>query len=474
MTTTAHLMVRSAGAATVSQLWRLAVTFLTHLLLRRLITPEEMGIWAWAEPLFLILAQVRDVGLPGHVVRARTRPYGNFLRVELLWGGFLAAAVFVAAPHLRLFYAGAGDDFVPILRTLCLFFFIQGLGAVPLTFLEAELRVDRAVPAELARNAVFAILSLGLAASGFGVWSVIAGHLAGATLYAAMLWRAAWPELRRHLTRMRGATAGLLRLSWPLALLSLLELAVLKLDTFVLGPYFRAEIVGFVGLATYAVFFFPRLLADPVGRALYPALVRYRDDPPRAFEAFRIATLLLLAFAAPTACFLFVNAEWAVRFLGGERWLGAAAYLRVLSLVPLIRPLSMFGFELLLTRHRDRLLLLYTTTNLVALSGLGLFLIRTDLRELGMAVAGYFPLGLLFLAWGIYRLDPVAFRRLARDVVELYAVAALLFGPIAAFTARAGYPRLLLSCLAGALVLAWAWRRWGASYARFMRAETAP
>ena len=445
-------MIVSAGAASVSQVWRLAVTFLTHWALRRLVSPAEMGPWAWAEPAFLVLAQMRDAGLPGHMVREERKTFGNFLRVELIWGGGLALLIALGAPYLRVVYSDGGTDFEWIIRAFALFFFIQGLGAVPLTFLESELRVDKAVPAELARNAVFAIVSISLAFAGFGVWSLIIGHLLGAGLFALMLWRAVWSTI--DLTFMRGATGALIRLSWPVALLSLLEVAVLRLDTFILAPRFDSEVIGFVGLSMYAVFFFPRLLAEAIGRALYPALVRYRSTPERAFEAVRIATLLLSACAVPTALALFLNAEWAARFLGGREWVGAADYLRVLALVPLLRPLSMFGFELLLTRHRDGLLVLYSLTNLIAMGGLGWILTQTDLRELGMAIAGYAPLGTIWLVWGLDRLGGPAFRGLLLDLARLYGTAALAFVPVGLLTPDDSVLRLAATAVAGILVVA--------------------
>lgn len=461
-----NMMIRSAGAASLSQVWRLGVTFGTYWVLRHLIAPAEMGPWNWAEPAFLVLAQMRDAGLPGHMVRENRRLFGNFFRVELLWGGALALLIMVGAPYLRLAYSDGGADFEWIVRAFALFFFIQGLGSVPLTYLEAELRVDKAVPAELMRNTVFATTSIGLALAGYGVWSMIVGHLLGASIFALMLWRAAWPTI--DLTYVRGATGALIRLSWPVALLSLLEQTVLRLDTLVLAPRFDSEIVGFVGLSMYAVFFFPRLLAESIGRALYPALVRYRDTPERAFEAFRMATLLLLTFAVPTAFALYLNADWAVRFLGGEKWAGAAQYLRILSLVPLLRPFAMFGFELLLTRHRDRLLILYSTINLVAMGGLGWYLIHTDLRELGMAVAGYAPLGMVVLIWGLNRLAPDAFRRLLVEILQLYLIAAIAFVPVLTLTPNDSLLRLVATAAAGLVVALVAGVRYRSDIARFL------
>lgn len=467
MSKIAHLLVASAGAATFSQVWRIGVTFVTHMLLRRMVPPEQFGVWVWVEPLFLIFAQVRDLGLPAHVMRSSRRPWGRYFALELGWGGAFSLALLVGAPVVALAYADHDAEVVAMIRSLCLFLFVQGLGSVALTYFEAELQVMRAIPAELARNVAFAAISLILARLGYGAWSMIVAHIASGVLYAAMLWWAARGRVRLEWTP--GTTRDLLRTTLPLALMAILELTVYRLDAFVLGLRFPTAVVGTAGLATYAAYFFSRHLADPIGRALLPGMVRYRDDPAQAFDAFRLATFFLTTFIVPTAYFLFVNAELAALFLGGEEWLGAATYLRVISLVPLVRPLSIFGPDYLLTLHRDRLLIIYTALNLASLGGLGLLLTETSLGPIGMAVASYFPLGLLVLAWGIHRADAAGLRRLTRDTVELYAVGALLFGPVLLVPAGSPMWRLSLSCLAGATLFGYTLWRFGEDYKRFMR-----
>lgn len=466
-------VMMSAGAASLSQVWRIGVTFATHMLLRRLIPPEEMGVWTWAEPLFLLLAQVRDLGVPGHIVRDEDKPFGNFLALQAAWGGTLSTLVFVGAPILALAYHDTDDAAPAVIRALCLFLFVQGLGAVPMVWFESEIQVQRTIPAELARNAAFAALSLWLAWRGHGVWSLIIAHIAAATLYTIVLW---WSAVRSKIVLRwsSGSTRRLVWVSLPLMVMSILEQAVLKLDAFVLGLRFDSAIVGTAGLAVFAVFFFPRHLADSIGRALYPAFVRYDAQPGRAFEAFRVATVFLSSLAVPMAFFLFVNAEAVALFLGGREWIGAADYLRILSLVPLVRPLAMFGLELLLTRHMDRVLLVYTLLNLVTLAGLGLWLTTTGLGANGMAVAGYFPLGILVLGWGIHRLAPKRFWKLLGELLQLDVVAALLFVPIALFVPLdALWTRALLSVAAGVVAVGYSWLRFGGAWTAFVRGQIA-
>lgn len=465
--TIAGRLLRSAGAATLSQIWRMGVTFGAHMALRRFVPPDQWGVYTWsADFLFMILAQIRDLGVTGHMVRDKEKPWGNFLAIEIGWGAAFTLAVFLAAPLLAMVNADQHPDLVPAIQALCIFLFVHGLGMVPMIYFEAELAVDETVPAEIARNLLFAALSLTLAMLGYGVWSLIIAHIAGATLFAVMLWWRAWGRMRLRFAP--GRTMRLVRLGLPLMAMALLEQLTLRVDALVLGIRFStADLATAVSLAGFAVYMF-RYLADPLGRALYPALMHYLDDPPRAFAAYRTATMALLTFAVPAGFFFLINAEGVVLVLGGVTWIGAVDYLRVASLTPLVRAFSFFGLELLLVRHQDRLLLVYTLANLLSLAGFGLLLTGSELGPIGMAVAGYLPLGNLLLAWAIYRLAPRGFRRLTADLLILYAVAAVLFLPLLLIPAEAHWWRFSISCVVGLLVVGYAVWRHGAEMRGFL------
>jgi O-antigen/teichoic acid export membrane protein len=466
---TAQKFLSSAGAATVSQIWRMAVTLGTHILLRRLIPPEELGLWNWVDPLFLVLAQVRDLGVNGQVVRDKRRPFGSFLGLELFWGGLFTVMVLVSAPWLGDLYRDHSVPVVTVIQAMCVFLFVHGLGMVPTIFFEVELQVRRTVRAEIIRNTLFALIALSLAIMGYGVWSAVIAHVAAATVYTVMIWFEAWGEIHFHRVDKLGA---LIRLSLPLMMLSLLELMVLRVDYFVLGYRFETAVVGFAGLAWQAVFFFSRMIADSVGRSLYPALVRYADEPRRAFEAYRVATVFMMSLSVPLAFFLFNNAELMVALLGGRGWEGAAGYLRWLSLVPLVRPLTMFGIELLLTLHLDAWQLACTTLNLLAVGGIGLWLTATGFGPLGMALAGYFPLGVLPLLWVLHKLAKGQLFGFFRQLLELEVVGAALFLPLYFLIPDHWLLwRFASSCLAGVAYLAYAWRRNDAMFGRFVRGD---
>jgi PST family polysaccharide transporter len=463
--TTARRLYRSTLAATVSQLWRVAVTFATRLVLRRLVDPRDWGVWDWALAVFLILGAVRDLGLVYHVVRVRPRPYGNLLAVEAVWGGALAAATWLGAPLLALGFSEAHPDVVGVLRWLGVFLLLDGLASVPRVYFESELQVGRAVVPELVRNLAFALTSIALAQAGLGVWSLVAAHVGSTALYAAHLW---WRARGRiPLTFERGRTGALLAGSLPLACIWFLLILVQYVDRLILGARFDAALLGNYALAYETAFMTVTILQPAVARALYPALAALAHAPRKMFEAYRLGTLLISAVEVPAACLLLVNAELVVRILGGADWVGAPTFLRLLALAPLVDPFTRLGGEVLKVRDGDRVWIVATTLTLASFGIVG-WLATGWVGAKGMALTNFLPLGAAVMVWGLHRVDPAAFRELVADLGWIYLPPVMPFG--AAWLLGGGpWGRLALSATAALLCFAITWWRFGPAFVAFAR-----
>ena len=466
-------LLRSSGAATLAQFVRVAAILLTHLALRRLIPPADWGLRDWTEALFLILATVRDLGLPSHVVRLRPMPLGNLLRVQAGWGAGLALLLLAGAPAIATLFETPRADVALVIRVMTLYLLFEGLSSVPLTFFEAELRIGRAVLPELARTFTYCAGALGLALAGYGVWSFVFAMIGSQALYTGLLWgRALRARPAMPLLYEPGRTGELLRAAIPLGSIWLLAFAASYVDALVLGSRFSDAVVGGYMFALVWAFFAFRILQQPIGRALYPAFVRFRDDPARQFEAYRLATKAILAIEVPAALVLFLNADLAVLLLGGERYAAQAGLLRLLAFAPLVDPLGHFGGELLIARHRDPLRIASLALQLAGLVGFGLWLSSAH-GPIGMAWAKFLPLGAPILVWALLRDDRPAFGRLALDLVEVYLAPLPLFAlawglaSLGDSLPYAPWLRFALSLGAALLSLAWFWRRFGKRFTTF-------
>lgn len=457
---------RSAGAATFSQAWRVGVTFGVTLFLRRLVPQGDWGLWEWAVVVFLIFGALRDLGLVYHVVRLKRRPYGNLLVLEAGWGGVLAAAVALAAPILGLAFKDAHPDKIAILRALCLFLYFEGLASVPRIYFENELAIGRTVLPEILRNLIFAAVSVGMAFAGYGIWSLLSAQVICTAYYAAHLWIRARPTMQ--LDYDPAGTWELVRHSVPLALIWFLVILTRYVDPLILGAQFTKETVASYAYAYFLAFLVTTTLVPAVTRALYPALVAYSEEPHRLLQAFRLATLFVLALEAPIAFFLFANPELTVRILGGRQWVDTPAFLVVLCFAPLVDPFSRLGGEVLKTYRHDRLWIVSCSLTLGSFLVFGIAL-TFGYGPIGMAWANFLPLGGVLMAWALRRIDPAAFRELCRDVGILYLVPVLPLLPLRFLLPDNAELRFALSIGAVALVFAIYARLFGPHFLRFLK-----
>ncbi len=467
---TARGLLRSGTAAMAVQLVRIVALQATHIYVRRLIPPDEIAVWYWLEPLFLLLATLRDLGVPSHVVRLRPMPIGTLLRVELGWGAALGAVVFTAAPAFALALRDSPPTIVAAIRVLIVYLLLEGAAAVALTWFEGTLAIERTLPAEIARTATYCTVLVAATVHGLGFWSFVVAQIAAQAIYACELWRRTKGEMNLH--HEPGSTPRVVRESLPVGTVWLLAMAVTYVDYFIVGRLFTDEVLGLYGTGYLLAFLVTRILQQPFGRSLYPALVAFGEKSPQQFRAYRLATVLFLAIEVPAALFLAINAELVVLLLAGERYLGAAPYLALLAFAPIVDPLGRFGGELLMARHLDWARNLALGLQLTALVCGGIALSLAMESPLGMAWANFAPLGSIVVLATLARgADRGELGWLGRQLAEVYLVPLLPFALAWAIAGNRPWLRLATTSVAALAALGWSWHRHRDEFGSFFRRD---
>ncbi|HEX4959501.1 MAG TPA: oligosaccharide flippase family protein [Thermoanaerobaculia bacterium] len=439
---TEQRILRSTVASYVIQLARLAVTFGAKVALMRLILPEGHGVYELALRIVTVASAIRDVGLPYHLVRDPRRPYGTVFLFTAVTGALLTLGLVGIAP----LFGQLEPELPAVLRVFAIWVLLDGLAVVPKAFFERELTIGNLVAPEIWRGAVIAIVSVGLALRGWGVWSFVAGDLAGAALLAAYSWWKAWGKVPFKIER--DLVPDLLRRSFPLFLIWLTLQLVTYIDAFIVDGFLDTTTVGLYTKAYWLVFLVATLVYP---RALFPTLVEYQNDRPRFVEFFRLSTIQLLGLQLLASYFLFFNAERVLLILSKkDEWLPAAPILRVLSFIPFFDQFTILGGEMLKAEHRDREWLLIELLNLVSLVGFGVWLIQRWGAP-GMGAANYLLVGNVVMAWEVARVFGPRFKTLLADLAQLYLIPLPFFG-LAAWLGPAGsWTRFAASVAAAAL-----------------------
>ncbi|MGH7279086.1 MAG: lipopolysaccharide biosynthesis protein [Candidatus Rokuibacteriota bacterium] len=158
-----------------------AVTWSVGIVLARLLSPADYGLFAMALAAIAFFELFQEFGLGTAIVRHQKLTAGQINAV--FWIIFSAsvgvtALAFVAAPAAARVF----DEprLVWMIRALGLTFLLNAVGMVPYNLLTRDIDLRRRSLAEAAGTIVSAGVAIAVAWHGHGVWALVAGHVARA------------------------------------------------------------------------------------------------------------------------------------------------------------------------------------------------------------------------------------------------------------------------------------------------------
>ena len=305
------------------------IGFAATLVLARLLDPDDFGLMALAILVVAIFGSVSTLGQRGVlIVEQIDQPLLATALAVLLCGGAAGALVvaLAAGPLASLFGDAALE---PVLRAMSITLLLTGAITFYEALLQRALRFRARFVTQLVQSVSFAGVALVSAASGAGVWSLVAGQLAGATAYTIALLAAVRTQvrprfvpdqLRRALLPGRGFLAQ-----------GLLQQVQQNVDIGATAYYLGAQPTGYYSMAFRLADLPYFALTDPVATVAFPTLARsHRRQEPTAELGLELFTIVTL-FTWPVCLLLSAAADPFVEVLLGDQWAPIVASLSVLG-----------------------------------------------------------------------------------------------------------------------------------------------
>jgi PST family polysaccharide transporter len=325
--------VRWSGAA---HGLRHVVQLVTTVVLVALLEPTDFGLVSMATVFVTLAALIPDLGTATAIVRRRRVP--SALLSSVFWlnvtGGFVAAAlVLAAAPLVARLY---GEPRVgPILGVLSLTFVVSSASVVHVALLRRRLAFRALARVEIWAAVLGAAAGIGAAASGAGVWSLVAQSIAGVATRTAGAWIVeTW---RPRLVFSWRSARRVLGFGLNLTGFSVFNHFARHADYLLIGCALGAEALGFYTLA-YRLMLYPvQNIAAVVTRVAVPVYARIQDDHARFRAALQRVTGTIAAISFPMMVGLMAVAEPLVATLFGPTWAPAAPLIVILAPVGLVQ-----------------------------------------------------------------------------------------------------------------------------------------
>jgi len=434
-------------------------SLMVGIVLARLLTPEQFGVFAVALTVQSILMTVADLGLSSDLVRAEDpdRIAPTIASLGLL-SGSLTALVTIASSGWLASTMGAAEA-APAIATLAVTLFLAGVSVVPYAYMLRRFQQRELFWVGVVDFIVYTAVTLTLVALGFGVMGLALGRVA-AQMVASTL-QFVFARMRPRYGIARDQIRPILAYSLPIACANLLAWALLNVDNVVLARLAGATALGYYVLA-FNVSSWPMTALSQVVRSISLPYFSRVDDPAVGVE--RVSSLGW-ALALPASGMIAVLSAPIISVLYGENWLPAAPALAVLGVYGAVRVIFDVATGYLYARGRSRPVLWIQLGWLVSMV-IGMVAVVPVWGILGAAAVHVVTgVGLILPAYlGVLSRSGVPIKRFlyAHLPPTLATVPAVIAAWGATFVGGGAATALLLGGLVGVLVYAaavWPWLR---------------
>jgi PST family polysaccharide transporter len=377
------------------------LSWASTLLVARLLTPADYGLFGMATVYMGFVAPIYDLGLAAAIIQRHgvgedETQVARLGGLSVLYGTFFSALSIALARPIARFYSEPAVAWIIVVLSLS--FLVTSLQMLPRALLARDLKFRALAWIDGVAALSLTVATLTLALLGFRYRALVYGQVASAlvTTAVALAWhhhRIAWP---RRLTALRSALA----FGWQVSVSKIAWYVYTNADFAVVGRVLgKAVLGGYTFGWTIATIPVDRV-SQLVSRVMPSVLAAVRDDPAALRRYFLSVSEALAFVALPLSVGLALTADHFVLVVLGERWRLAIAPLALLGVYAGYRSLATLLSPILVATGHARRNMQFTIVAALVLPVL--FYLGTRWGAAG--VAGAWIVGFPLVSAPVYRL----------------------------------------------------------------------
>lgn len=378
-------VVRGAGFQFLGIALRTLTTIVSTAILARLLTPADFGYVAMATVITEFAALFSNFGFNNLLIQRRVI---NRLQVDtVFWASLGLGALLAAAVFLASFFAGwwfADPRVGELLRVLAFAFVLGGLTTVPGVVLARLLRFRMEFWISIATVMVRTLVAIGCAHAGLGMWSLVAGALAGGVVEVVLGFAAVpyAPRLRFQLAYL----ARTWRTSGSYFGGGLLFYVNMNVDLLLIGRGLGATSLGYYQSARGLTDEIRARIAMPLQRVLFPAFSAVQNERERLQQMLLRSARLIAALVFPLGVGIAATAQELVPTLYGPQWLQMVPVMSMFGLSAALKASTAIATPLFNAHDRVGLAMRYNAISTVGLAAAVWLALPHGIQAVALAV----------------------------------------------------------------------------------------
>lgn len=300
--------------------------------LARLLDPRDFGLFGIALIFSTFAERIGKLGVGPALVQLEEISEDHIrsgLSLSVLLGLLMFAIIWLISPLAADFFFE--PQLLSLLKAVGLIFVVDSLGTVSESMLQREMRFKELL---IINNSAYivgnGVVSISLAAMGWGVWSLVLGSLVGRIFKVVILFRefSIVPIIKMR----RSVVSSLLALGVGFTISKICNYTALVGDNFIVGRVLGASPLGLYSRA-YQIMTLPATYVGQVmEKVLFPAFAKKQSNKDRLSFVYLLGIECIGLLALPMSVFCYISAKEIVDVLLGSKWTEAIAVLEILSL----------------------------------------------------------------------------------------------------------------------------------------------
>lgn len=348
--------VKGVGWSFADSIGSQGITFLVGLVLARMLTPAEYGLIGIILIFVNIFNSIVNSGFSAALIRkkdATDDDYSTVFITNMAISVVLAIALFFSAPLIADFFNQ--PQLVALSKAMSCIVIINALGLVQFTILTKRIDFKTHTKISLIASISSGVIGIGMAFTGYGVWSLVGQQISKQLLNTLLLWL-----YNKWIPKMHFSTKSFKELfgfGWKLLVSSLIDVVWRDIYQVVIGKCYSPATLGQYTNAHHFGSIFSSNLTGIIQRVSYPVLSSIQDDKERMKQAYRrvIKVTMLVTFVFMLG--LAAVAKPMILVLIGNQWLIAAIFLPIICFQMMFYPLHAINLNMLQVQGRSDLFL---------------------------------------------------------------------------------------------------------------------
>lgn len=302
-----------------SQLFKIIAQLISMIYLARLISPNEYGIMAMAAIVINFALLFRDLGTSAAIVQREQ--VTEELKSSIFWlnfilGGLVFLAVFTLSPLFSGFYNEPKLKYV--LWILSINYLFLGSSSLHLSLMERESKFKIISKIEMSSYGIGLLVAIVMAKMNFGVYSLVFQSIIGTFISSILFWYSSpWkPKFKIEKKEIK----SIFNFSYQLSFFNFINYFARNLDSFLIGKYMSASILGAYNLA-YRIMLFPLTsITFITNRSLFPILSQKKNNYKEIEFIYLNTIYIIWLITLPVTVSLASLNELFIDVIFGSKW----------------------------------------------------------------------------------------------------------------------------------------------------------